>query len=164
MSKIALALKINVSAMDPARLFNGQKGQYLDCTVFVDLDQLDQYGNSGMITQDVSKEEKQQGIKGNILGNAKIFWTDTGRMPQPQQQGSYNNQPPQQGGYQAPQQQGGFQQQAPPQQQASQQGGYQQQPPMQQQPPQQQGGFQQQAPLQQHPQQQGGYEWNDNGQ
>jgi hypothetical protein len=111
MSKIALALKINVSAMDTARLFNGQKGQYLDCTVFVDLDQLDQYGNSGMITQDVSKEEKQQGVKGNILGNAKIFWTDTGRMPQAQQQGSYNGQ------QQQPQQQGGYQQQPPQRQQ-----------------------------------------------
>lgn len=143
MSKIALALKINLSAMDTARLFNGKKGQYLDCTVFVDLDQLDQYGNSGMITQDVSKEEKQQGIKGNILGNAKIFWTDTGRMPQAQQQGSYNGQPQQQGG-----------QQQPPQQQ----GGY--QPPAQQ--SQQQGGFQQQSAPQQ--QQQGGYEWNANGQ
>jgi hypothetical protein len=107
MAKIALALKINVSAMDQARLFNGQKGQYLDATVFVDLGQLDQYGNSGMITQDVSKEEKAQGIKGNILGNAKIFWTDTGRMPMQQQQGGYNNQAPQQ---QAPNQ-------APPQQQ-----------------------------------------------
>lgn len=148
MSKIALALKINVSAMDTARLFNGQKGQYLDCTVFVDLDQLDQYGNSGMITQDVSNEEKQQGIKGNILGNAKIFWTDTGRMPQPQQQGSYNNQPPQQGGQQ---QQGGFQQQAP-----QQQGGYQ--------APQQQNNQQQQPQQNQQQPQQGGYEWNANGQ
>ena len=109
MSKVALALKINVSAMDQARLFNGQKGQYLDATVFVDLAQLDQYGNSGMITQDVSKEEKAQGIKGNILGNAKIFWTDNGQMPQPamQQQQQYNQAPPQQQQQYQPQQ-GGY--------------------------------------------------------
>ena len=129
MSKVALALKINVSAMDQARLFNGQKGQYLDATVFVDLAQLDQYGNSGMITQDVSKEEKAQGVKGNILGNAKIFWTDNGQMPQPQQQNQggqqYNHAPPQQQAPQNNQQQ--QYQQAPQQQQyqqAPQQGGY----------------------------------------
>ena len=82
MSKIALSLKINVSQIDKLRLFSGQKGKYLDATIFVDLDQLDQYGNSGMITQDVTKEEKQQGVKGNILGNGKVFWKEGGQAPQ----------------------------------------------------------------------------------
>lgn len=107
MSKVALSLKINVSQIDKARLFAGQKGKYLDCTIFVDLEQLDQYGNSGMITQDVSKEEKAQGIKGNILGNGKVFWKEGGQAPQTQTQG-FQQQAPQQ---QAPQQQA--QQQAP---------------------------------------------------
>jgi hypothetical protein len=123
MSKVALSLKINVSQIDRARLFSGQKGKYLDCTIFVDLDQLDQYGNSGMITQDVSKEEKAQGIKGNILGNGKVFWKEGG---------------------QAPQAQDGFQQQAPQQQQQ------QQQPARDSQGfTSAQGGFRQQAPQQQ---------------
>ena len=112
MSKIALSLKIDVSKVDKARLFAGQKGTYLDATIFVDLAELDQYGNSGMITQDVSKEEKQQGVKGNILGNGKVFWVENGQAPQQQGQA--------QGGYQqAPQQQqpqGGFNQQQQPQQ------------------------------------------------
>lgn len=123
MSKVGVSLKINVSEIDKARLFAGQKGKYLDATVFIDLDQLDQYGNSGMITQDVSKEEKQQGVKGNILGNCKVFWSDSG---------------------QAPQAQGGFQQQAPQQ-------GFQQQAPQQQMPSQQLAAKRQQ--VQQHPQQ-----------
>jgi hypothetical protein len=133
MAKIALALKINLSQIDMARAFQGQKGQYLDATIFVDMNELDQYGNSGMITQDVSKEEKGQGVKGNILGNGKVFWVENGQAPQkageqqaqsgyqkPQQQGGgfggvqqqhANQAPPQnggfnnQGGYQAPQQQ-----------------------------------------------------------
>ena len=116
MSKIALSLKINVSQIDKARLFAGQKGKYLDATIFVDLSELDQYGNSGMITQDVSKEEKQQGVKGNILGNGKIFWVENGQAPQPQgqSQGNYQQQAPQQ-------QQGGFvQQQQQPSQQLAQ--------------------------------------------
>ena len=130
MSKVGVSLKINVSEIDKARLFAGQKGKYLDATVFIDLDQLDQYGNSGMITQDVSKEEKQQGVKGNILGNCKVFWSDSGQAPQAQ--GGFQQAPPQQqGGFQQPpQQQGGFQQQQqmPSQQLAAKRQAVQQQP------------------------------------
>ena len=105
-----------------ARIFNGKEGaQYLDATIFVNMDELDQYGNSGMITQDVSKEEKAQGVKGNILGNGKVFWVENGQAPQqanqnqgyqqaPQQapQQSYSNQTSAQQNqpYQAPQQDG----------------------------------------------------------
>jgi hypothetical protein len=72
--KIGISLKIDVSKIDKNRLFKGAKGMYLDATAFVDLDELDQYGNSGMITQDVSKEEKKSGTKGPILGNSTVFW------------------------------------------------------------------------------------------
>jgi hypothetical protein len=70
--KRIVRLKIDVTKIDKARLFKGQKGTYLDATVFLD-DQDDQYGNNGMITQDVSQEERQSGTKGAILGNANIF-------------------------------------------------------------------------------------------
>ena len=110
MSKVALSLNINLSAVDQARLFQGAKGQYLDATIFVELDELDQYGNSGMITQNVTKEEKAQGVKGAILGNGKLFWKENGQAPQPKAQG---------GGFQ-PQQQQQQNQFAPQQQQQSQ--------------------------------------------
>lgn len=74
--KIGVSLKIDVSKIDKARLFKGNKGTYLDATVFVDVEQADQYGNHGMITQDVSKEERQQGVRGEILGNCKVFYKD----------------------------------------------------------------------------------------
>lgn len=114
--KIGVSLKINVSMIEKARLFAGQKGKYLDATVFIDINDLDQYGNNGMITQDVSKDEKQQGVKGPILGNCKVFWNDQTPQHQPQspQQQEQGFKP-----YVAPQgqQQSGFaqqgQQQAP---------------------------------------------------
>jgi hypothetical protein len=37
-----------------------------------------------MITQDVSKQEKDQDVKGNILGNGKVFWVENGQAPQAQ--------------------------------------------------------------------------------
>ena len=95
MAKVGVSIKLDVTKIDKQRLFSGQKGTYLDATVFIDIDELDQYGNSGMITQDVSKEEKQNGVKGNILGNVKVFWKDSGSAPQQQQQ---------QGGWGQPQQ------------------------------------------------------------
>jgi hypothetical protein len=85
MSKVGVSLKLDVTKMDKARFFAGAKGTYCDCTVFIDLDELDQYGQSGMITQDVSKEEREQKVQGNILGNAKVFWSDTGSAPQKQE-------------------------------------------------------------------------------
>ena len=81
MSKIGVSLRIDVSKIDKERLYKGQKGVYLDATAFIDLDELDQYGNSGMITQDVSKEERDAGTKGAILGNSKVFWSDRQGAP-----------------------------------------------------------------------------------
>lgn len=98
MAKVGVSIKLDVTKIDKSRLFSGQKGTYLDATVFIDIDELDQYGNSGMVTQDVSKEEKQQGVKGNILGNVKVFWKD-----QPQQQQAPMQQPMRQPQQQAPQ-------------------------------------------------------------
>ena len=128
MSKIALALKINLSEIDMARVFQGKKGQYLDATIFVDMAELDQYGNSGMITQDVSKEEKAQKVQGKILGNGKVFWVEGGQAPQQAGQQA-------RGGFQAPVQNKGFQQAQQPVT-TQQQGGF-----AQQKAPTNQGGF-----------------------
>lgn len=70
--KQIVRIKIDCSKIDKARLFKGKgKAQYLDATVFIS-QEADQYGNNGMITQDVTKEERESGVKGAILGNIKI--------------------------------------------------------------------------------------------
>ena len=85
MSKRGISLKIDVTKINKEKMFKSQKGAvYLDAQVFVS-DELDQYGNNGMIVQAVSKEEREQGIQGAILGNCKIFWTDGGQPQQPKQ-------------------------------------------------------------------------------
>jgi len=80
--KVGVKIKMDVSKIEKARLFKGQKGVYLDATVFIDVDNKDQYENNGMITQDVKKEEKDQGVKGPILGNVQVFWRDDNNAPQ----------------------------------------------------------------------------------
>lgn len=70
--KRLVAIKIDVTNIDKARLFKGNKGTYLDAVCFLD-DEPGQYGDNGMITQQVSKEERTAGVKGNILGNCTIL-------------------------------------------------------------------------------------------
>tara|TARA_R110000850_G_scaffold269167_3_gene401062 strand:+ start:16352 stop:16777 length:426 start_codon:yes stop_codon:yes gene_type:complete len=127
--KIGVKLKINVSKIDKSQMFQGQKGVYLDAVAFIDIDNIGQYGDNGMIKQDVAQGEAE----GNILGNATIFWNDT--QPQQQRQAPQQQQqrqaPQRQQPRQAPQQN---RQPAPQQHQAPQSDqfkngqGYQQQP------------------------------------
>jgi hypothetical protein len=73
--KIGISIKLDVTKIDKARLFKGEKGTYLDLTTFVELDEADQYGNHGFIAQEQSKEERDSGAeKPPILGNCKVFW------------------------------------------------------------------------------------------
>ena len=80
---LGVSLKIDVTKIDKARLFKGAKGTYLDATVFIDVDNEDQYGNNGMITQSVTKDERDARTKGEILGNSKVFMKKTSQQ-QPQ--------------------------------------------------------------------------------
>lgn len=85
MSKVGISLKIDVTKIEEGRLYQGKTAKYLDATVFVDLDNFDQYDNSGMITQDITKEERGRGVKGPILGNCKVFWKGDGKSQSKEQ-------------------------------------------------------------------------------
>ena len=96
MKKIAVSLRIDVTKIDKARLYKGAKGTYLDAVAFINLDEVDQYGYNGMITQSVSKEEKEAGVQGPILGNDKVIWSSEGQAlkPAPRPQQSQQAAPP----------------------------------------------------------------------
>lgn len=74
--------KIDCRKIDKARLYTGEKGTYLDCTLLENKDGADQYGNNFMIVQDVSKADREAGVKGAILGNAK-FVEAKAKQPSP---------------------------------------------------------------------------------
>jgi hypothetical protein len=63
--------KINVSKIDKTALFEGKNGKYLDIVLFENRDGTDQYGNDGFVVQDISKERRDAGEKGPIIGNWK---------------------------------------------------------------------------------------------
>lgn len=68
-----LSAKIDVTKINKELLFPGKNGKkYLDITLFVDNEQ-GQYGDNGMVVQDVGKERRREGEKGLILGNCRIM-------------------------------------------------------------------------------------------
>lgn len=90
--KIGVNLKIDVTKIDKTRIFEGKNGKYVDMVCFIDTEEQDQFGNNGRIDQAVKKEEKQQGVKGPILGNARVFWKDEqAQQNQEQEQESFDS-------------------------------------------------------------------------
>lgn len=65
-----LKVNINIDQIVAEKLISGKKGRYLDLVVFL-RDEKDQYGNDGFVSQSVTKEERERGLKMPILGNAK---------------------------------------------------------------------------------------------
>ena len=85
MSKVGVEIQIDVSKIDKARLYKGKKGNYLTMTAFIDLHEIDQYGNSGMVTHKKGKDEE----RAPILGNTKVFWAsdwEVAKQDKPQAQ------------------------------------------------------------------------------
>jgi hypothetical protein len=69
--------KIDVTKMDKEKFFKGSKGTYCDIVLIPTPN--NQYGDDYMICQSVSKEEREAGQRGAILGNAKMLVSESGR-------------------------------------------------------------------------------------
>lgn len=80
--------KIDVTKIPKERIFVGAKGKYIDICLIETPN--DQYGNDYMITLSIPKAERDQGVKGPILGNAKVI----GQAPAPRQQAPAPRQAP----------------------------------------------------------------------
>lgn len=66
-------IKINVAKIPKDKLFKGAKGTYLDAVLMENRDGTDQYGWDGFISIDTTKEERNQGVRGVIIGNFKYI-------------------------------------------------------------------------------------------
>jgi len=92
--KIGLNIKIDVTKLDKARFFKGKKGTYADLTCFIDTENVSEYGDNGTVSQAITAEERHDGLKLPILGNAKVFYTDAGNKQQSQPKPNYQPPPP----------------------------------------------------------------------
>ena len=82
MSQI-LTLKLDVTKIHKDAIYVGEKGKYITVSVFVN-DEKDDYGNHGMIRQDLGKERREAGEKGPILGNVTRIYNQDSKPRQPQ--------------------------------------------------------------------------------
>ena len=57
--KLGVRLKINLSKLDKSAFYEGKAGKWLDATVFLDPDNVDQYGNNGGIQQDLPAPRRE---------------------------------------------------------------------------------------------------------
>jgi len=68
---MAIQLKIDVSKISKPDLYQGKKGIYLDAILWENRDGQSQFGDDGYITQGISKEKRDVGERGPIIGNWK---------------------------------------------------------------------------------------------
>jgi hypothetical protein len=78
---MAIKIKLDVSKIPKSKIFIGQKGKYLDLILVENKNGTDQYGQDGFVSVDTTKEERESGVKGVIVGN----WKHLGQKPQSQQ-------------------------------------------------------------------------------
>lgn len=78
--KQIISISINLDKINQSKIYKGKKGNYLNATLFLN-EQEDQYGNHGFIVEATTKEEREAGVKGNILGNVKKA---AGKQEQPE--------------------------------------------------------------------------------
>lgn len=77
---IRIRCKVNVLKIVKDWLFKGKAGTYLDLTLLENKDgQQSQYGDDGIVIQDAPKSVRDQGGKGQIVGN----WRHLEAKPQP---------------------------------------------------------------------------------
>lgn len=72
---MVFTFSIDLTKIDKTRIKEVQKkdgttGKFLNLVMMTN-EQPDQYGNDGFIAESVTKEEKEAGKRGNILGNCK---------------------------------------------------------------------------------------------
>jgi hypothetical protein len=69
-----ITLKLDVTKLEKNRFHHGKKGIYTDLIL---IEHPNEYGDDGFVAQSVSKEEREEGIKGPIVGN----WRETNKKP-----------------------------------------------------------------------------------
>lgn len=72
-----IRIKLTKEKLKQELFYKGGKGTYIDCTLLENKNGTDEYGNDFMIVQDISKEARDRGEKGPIVGNGKYVKRDT---------------------------------------------------------------------------------------
>ncbi len=67
-----ILFKINLKKLEKAELYVGQQGTYLDGILIPNKGE-SKYGDDGFIVQSISKERRDKGERGQIVGNWRFL-------------------------------------------------------------------------------------------
>ena len=70
-----ISANIDLTKIDKAKIYEGKKGKYYPITVVLN-DEPGQYGDSGYIMTEQTKEERDAKTQKQYLGNVKVVWTN----------------------------------------------------------------------------------------
>jgi len=74
----AINASINLSMIDKSQIVEGKNGKYINLRLVNTPDS--KYGYDYMLTQDIPKELREQGLKSHILGNGRAYDCDGGKQ------------------------------------------------------------------------------------
>ena len=77
---------IDLTKIDKSKIFEGKKGKYYPVTVVLN-DEPSQYGDSGYIQTEQTKEERDAKQPKTFLGNVKVVWTNGQNVTTAEKQG-----------------------------------------------------------------------------
>lgn len=80
-----IKLKVNVTRVLKEHLYAGKNGKYLDLVAWPNKNGIDQYGNTHFVCQEISREARDRGEKGPIIGNLSLPVENTPRPAPPPQ-------------------------------------------------------------------------------
>tara|TARA_R110000787_G_scaffold239220_1_gene345347 strand:- start:765 stop:1094 length:330 start_codon:yes stop_codon:yes gene_type:complete len=88
-----ISANLDLTKIDKSKIYEGKKGKYYPVTIVIN-DELGQFGDSGYVQTEQTKEEREAKIPKSFLGNCKVVWTNgqnvnvATKETQPQQKSS----------------------------------------------------------------------------
>ena len=70
-----ISANIDLTKIDKSKIYEGKKGKYYPITIVLN-DELGQYGDTGYIQTEQTKEERDAKAPKTFLGNVKVVWTN----------------------------------------------------------------------------------------
>lgn len=70
-----VSANIDLTKIDKSKIYEGKKGKYYPITIVLN-DEPGQYGDSGYIQTEQTKEERDAKAQKSYLGNVKVVWTN----------------------------------------------------------------------------------------
>ena len=81
-----ISANIDLTKINKSKIYEGKKGKYYPITIVLN-DEPGQYGDSGYIMTEQTKDERDAKTQKEYLGNVKVVWTNGQNVTTAEKQG-----------------------------------------------------------------------------